>query len=287
MSDRKKRVARARAALEGQLQEQLGVLEKSAALYDAGDKVEAKRLASTLRILLADAGRCRSLLGQLGMLGLAFTNTNRPPSPRNRADHMGLLAMRLAIEGGKASGSYEPLCLGGPSVIPGAMPFPTWWERDVVLTVKPDVAATREIRHMLPQESDGLATPCSQENLVVQPGFEELSERVPHRFAVIDNQDPRHRQLFPGWCFRSHLEVRGPHVHRAAVNGDPEVARPGDRIQGLRVPLEHRIPGARVDGERVADVLRPDAGLTDDPRSGRWRPTEASAFGTGPALRLD
>jgi hypothetical protein len=139
VTHRKKRITRTRADLEAQLQERLRFLRTSTGLYDAGDRSEAKRLANTLRILLSDEGRCRSLLGQLGMLGIGFTNTNARLNPANLADHMGLLTIKMSMRDGVVSGSFEPHVLGGPPILPGAMPFSVWWAKDIVLTQKPQV----------------------------------------------------------------------------------------------------------------------------------------------------
>jgi hypothetical protein len=62
------------------------------------------------------------------------------------------------------------------------------------------------------------------------------------------------------------LEVCRPEVKWPAMDRDPEVCRPGYRLQGLRIPIEHRIPGLRVHRDLVPGVLRSNARLSDDPR---------------------
>src|SRR5260370_739579 len=58
------------------LQEQVGFLRRSAVAYDEGEHSEARRLATTVRILCHDTGRSRALLQQLGLLEeLRFVDT--------------------------------------------------------------------------------------------------------------------------------------------------------------------------------------------------------------------
>lgn len=54
--------------LQKKLEEHLNFLEKSAKDFDEGDYAEAQRMASSLRILLNDAGRNHALLKTLGVL---------------------------------------------------------------------------------------------------------------------------------------------------------------------------------------------------------------------------
>jgi hypothetical protein len=58
------------------LHEQMTFLRGSAESYDAGDFSEAKRLATTLRLLLHDTKKSRSLLTHLGLKNkLRFVDT--------------------------------------------------------------------------------------------------------------------------------------------------------------------------------------------------------------------
>jgi hypothetical protein len=74
------------------LVEQVGFLRRSAAAYDAGDTDEAKRLATTARVLCHDGRSSRSLLGQLGLLNeLRFIDTvpelDEPEAPARAPDN--------------------------------------------------------------------------------------------------------------------------------------------------------------------------------------------------------
>ena len=91
-----KRVKLTRQELEEHLQEQLPFLEASAYPYDDGLDGEAKRLAVTLRVLLHDAGRSRSLLGQLDRLSGSFMSTAFPVVPGNKMSHSGLAMIGMS-----------------------------------------------------------------------------------------------------------------------------------------------------------------------------------------------
>jgi hypothetical protein len=142
----KKRIPRSQADSERQLQEQVGFLRTSSRLYDEGDHAEAKRIAGALRTLLYDQGSCHSLLGQLGMLGLRFTNTNHRFNPRNLAGNQGLLVMCLEQKvDGTVTGSFEPRFLTGPAMLTGGeMPFAVWWEQDPILVDTQRTVITRK-----------------------------------------------------------------------------------------------------------------------------------------------
>ena len=61
------------------LNEQMGFLRRSAEHYDGGDFSEAKRLATTLRVLLHDSEKSKSLLTQLSVKDkLRFVDTAGP-----------------------------------------------------------------------------------------------------------------------------------------------------------------------------------------------------------------
>ena len=62
--------------LNNHFKEQMLFLETSAKSFDSGNKSEAKRLAVTLRLLLHDTGKSKSLCTQLGLKGNSFLDTS-------------------------------------------------------------------------------------------------------------------------------------------------------------------------------------------------------------------
>lgn len=87
--------------LESHLTEQLSFLRSSAKSYDEGNTSEAKRIAATLRILLHDTGRSKSLLGQLERLQTPFLDTSVPFVPNRKTSHRGLVHVLGTPQGPK------------------------------------------------------------------------------------------------------------------------------------------------------------------------------------------
>jgi hypothetical protein len=124
--------------LKAHLDEQLGFLERSADSYDSGFDGEAKRLAVTLRVLLHDTARSRSLLAQLNMKGMDFVDTAGEPSPGNLVPEHNL----IAIETGSGPPRYVPL-LDGPYT--GLVPFERWWNAQVFIDQEKRCLSRRDL----------------------------------------------------------------------------------------------------------------------------------------------
>jgi hypothetical protein len=82
-----------REDLEQHLQEQVEFLHSSARAFDEGFEGEAKRMAVVVRVLVHDTAHSKSLLSQLGLLGLAFYDTAKDWDPRNLLSHHGLVSL--------------------------------------------------------------------------------------------------------------------------------------------------------------------------------------------------
>ena len=114
-----------RDELERQLAEQLGLLQRSADLFDQGYEAEAKRLAVGLRVLL-HSKRYPSLLKQLDRDQIPFLDTSRAPDPANLLSTHSLLMMQ--IEGSTVRYVAR---LDEGSRAPRMTPFQDWWS-DVI-----------------------------------------------------------------------------------------------------------------------------------------------------------
>jgi len=115
--------------LNDQLKEQLYFLKVSAASYDAGQTIEAKRLATTMRNLFHDTKHTKSLLSQLGVKKkLYYYNTAIPET------QFGLTGIMTTTAGGGKTEFYPPLDEGGPKrkERPWII-FQEWWEEMNVL----------------------------------------------------------------------------------------------------------------------------------------------------------
>ncbi len=149
--------------------EQLRFLRASADAFDGGFEGEAKRLATTIRVLLHETKNSRSLLGQLNMKdSLMMHNTAHALNPTNLLPHQGLVIMRLdAPQGADSSVSftllgeedpytkapsdkpigkmtYVPRCNepSGSGSKPTDVPFNKWWW-EVVIRDKEHARFTR------------------------------------------------------------------------------------------------------------------------------------------------
>ena len=78
------------------LHENIGFLLASCKEFDKGSFAEAKRLATTLRVLLHDTSQSKSLLGLLGIKNqLNYLNTATPYDSSNLLSHHGLVGLMI------------------------------------------------------------------------------------------------------------------------------------------------------------------------------------------------
>lgn len=123
------------------LREQMTFLRRSAEHYDAGDFSEAKRLAATLRLLLHDTKKSRSLLTHLGVKNkLRFIDTAGEIQPDKFETLSGgrfrasiAIAVPLApIAWGSRKGFRFSARLDDHGTSFRPVPFYTWWNSAVV-----------------------------------------------------------------------------------------------------------------------------------------------------------
>jgi hypothetical protein len=134
-------IPQSRAELEQHLAEQLAYLRTSAGLYDGGQSHEAKRLALAVRILVHDTSHSRSLLGLLGLKGIAFCDTSADYDPRNLLAHHGLVALRISDRGAR----YEALLDGSPRGPGRVVSLNQWWNKVVVVDSDKNRLTRREL----------------------------------------------------------------------------------------------------------------------------------------------
>lgn len=156
---------KSRTELLENLCEQLEFLRSSSAAFDAGNEAEAKRLATTIRVLLYDAkgSQGKSLLVQLGVkdrLRYLDTSHHELLRPWNLLPYLGLVGMRLDAPEGSGPAEFIFTVAGateeyneGPAGAPRAkglflprvnmegggaphvnreLPFRRWWELTVI-----------------------------------------------------------------------------------------------------------------------------------------------------------
>jgi hypothetical protein len=109
------------------LGEQIEFLKSSVAAFDAGSEIEAKRIATIIRVLLHDTNQSKSLLGQLGMKNKKFLTTcqifeNSPAAQR------GLVVKFLGKEN---SPKYHALL--DDAGLGRKVDFSEWWNEKIFL----------------------------------------------------------------------------------------------------------------------------------------------------------
>lgn len=120
-----------KAELLQHLRDSLGFLEASSASFDAGFFGEAKRLATTIRVLVHDTDKSKSLLGLLKMkTAMGYLNTTHPYDPKNLVSYHGLVGLRMENGGSRY---WAPLGEGAPGRSGKYVFFPDWWNQVVIV----------------------------------------------------------------------------------------------------------------------------------------------------------
>lgn len=158
--------------LQRLLDEQIVLLTRSTASYDAGYEAEAKRMAVGLRILFHDTGRSKSLLGQLGRKRIWFWDLAAPDVPGNLLPHGGLVGIRLTSVNQATDADYVALLDDVPHA--RQIPFEKWWTAPVFRAG--EAVLTREKLVLTAADQDGGAH--------VDPALNEAYARFQHDNAL-------------------------------------------------------------------------------------------------------
>jgi hypothetical protein len=134
MSGESRGYTQTREELVTHLHDQIGHLRRSAAAFDGGAEGEAARLALSIRVLLHDTKKSKSLLGQLGVkerlrflessLGVTRLQDNHP------GRDCGLLSIELDPQNG-AGRYFAPLEKLPPERLRQRAKFSAWWSMKV------------------------------------------------------------------------------------------------------------------------------------------------------------
>ncbi|MDD3012523.1 MAG: hypothetical protein PHC34_02325 [Candidatus Gastranaerophilales bacterium] len=111
-----------------QLKDQVQFLVNSSKSFDNGFEGAAKRLATTLRVLLHDKNKSISLLTQLNYKNLLFIDTASEYDPDNLISTMGLVAMEVGSNGAKYVALLDDL---PPAKANKKVSFDNWWNKIV------------------------------------------------------------------------------------------------------------------------------------------------------------
>lgn len=117
--------------LMAHLHDSIGFLEASSASFDSGFVGEAKRLATTIRVLAHDTDKSKSLLSLLKIkTDMGYLNSSHTFDPKNLLSYHGLVGLR--IENGN-SRYWAPLGGGAPGRSGKYVFFPDWWNQVVIV----------------------------------------------------------------------------------------------------------------------------------------------------------
>ncbi len=133
---KEERVACSENDLFNSFNEQLSFLKKSATAYDDGDVTEAKRLSISLRILLHNTPRSKSLLSSIGLQETTpFLDTASKIIPNNLMPYSGLVVINYVSNGRTQTAKFKPL-LDQFNKLPGRgrfVLFDAWWNSIVLI----------------------------------------------------------------------------------------------------------------------------------------------------------
>lgn len=123
--------------LEKVLEEQLILLRVLADSYDRGDKIAAKSIATTIRVLLHDSQTSHSLLGQLNKKdGLFFDSSFSPKVPETGRMVVGSFYGLIGIFVGDKSSCYVPFLDDIPQKTPAHVKFNDYWKKVIFIDNK-------------------------------------------------------------------------------------------------------------------------------------------------------
>ena len=134
--------AQSRSDYKRILSELQDALRLSAEAYDQGYKGEAKRLATTVRVLLHDTSQSVSLFTQLGIknVGKYFAT----PSPYSKGNILTQCYLVRLVGG--AQDLYEPMLDDFPPVFAWAqLDFDEWWNEPVIRDKQKRLLSRRDI----------------------------------------------------------------------------------------------------------------------------------------------
>lgn len=146
------KVPQTQQELEAHLAEHIYFLEASAAAFDEGFTSEAKRLATSLRVLLHDTSNSHSLLGQLGRKDLQFYDTALEIDSENSATQSGLT---LALIKPTGLSSHVPILDDSPRGAPRQVDFDRWWNAPVFIDDRRQTLSRKDLALSVADQDGG------------------------------------------------------------------------------------------------------------------------------------
>lgn len=159
-------VTRSRAELLEFFDEQIGFLERSNHAFDEGHLSEAKRMATTLRVLIHNTRTSHALVNQLDFHDtLTWVDTAGMPDPENLLPEWGLVQTGLGNNDGKGEPIFRaPLDDRPPKLIQtksgrvprgSRIPLNDWWIEPVVRDADGELFSRRDFVLALANKEGG------------------------------------------------------------------------------------------------------------------------------------
>jgi hypothetical protein len=156
-----------RDELVDQLRDHIAFIKASCGLFDTGHDGEAKRIATSIRVLVHDTSVSHSILQQLGYKSsLQFISLAIPNRSSNLGPYWGLLDVEIT------AGTYVPKL---DQVAPRPMPFGEWWQEPVLKDGDGNLYSRSELVLALANKDGGAH---------VDPDMDEAYERLSRRNHV-------------------------------------------------------------------------------------------------------
>lgn len=150
-------IPQSKSELESHLREQLGFLKTSAFLFDLGDLAEAKRIATSIRVLLHNTRNSHSLLDQLNLKNISFLNTSLEYNSRNKKFFFGMCNVEIELNDDKVLiGRCAPFLGNIPKGVNcKKLLFSKWWNQVVIADSKNNAFSRMELILSLANKDGG------------------------------------------------------------------------------------------------------------------------------------
>jgi len=182
------------AELLEQLKQQIGLLCRSASLYDKGHEDEALKLATSIRVLVYDGSKSTSLLTHLKRKTMKFYDSALTYTSHSSPSYFGLLRIRMSTRNGVSY--FPPLDdIDHPRSKTKKINFDNWW-RGVVIKDKYGKEFTRKDLVLEVANTDGGAHVDNK----LKDGYAGLSRSNVSGFRVFRGgigSDFSNRSVFP------------------------------------------------------------------------------------------
>jgi len=140
------KVSQSKEDLQKQLDEQLELLKQLCELYDNGSAVIAKSIATSIRVLLHDTTKSRSLLGQLGIkMGLFYNTAEVIEEDKPGVMRAGSFSALLGISFGQGGEGYVPYLDNMPGRTARQVDFNAFWDEVIFIDHDKNTFTRKEV----------------------------------------------------------------------------------------------------------------------------------------------